>query len=62
MTIISAVFHFFSTTGEHKRPDACYVHCLRDPVGDCLAQPHQQQAGKQGGGEEGGQKGGGEGA
>merc|ERR1712183_32744 len=46
----------------NKRPDACDVHCLRDPVGDRLAQPDQQQASKQGGGEEGGQEGGGEGA
>merc|ERR1712032_234889 len=43
-------------------PDASDVHCLRDPIGDRLAQPHQQQAGEQGGGEEGGQEGGGEGA
>ena len=52
----------FFTSGEHERPDACDVHRLRDPVGDRLAQPHQQQAGEQGGGEEGGQEGGGEGA
>ena len=50
------------TSGEHERPDAGDVHCLRDPVCDRLAQPHQQQAGEQGGGEEGGQEGGGEGA
>ena len=53
--------YYCFTSGEHQRPDACNVHCLRDSVCDRPSQPDQQQACQQGGREEGGQEGGGEG-